>query len=169
MTGLLFVDTNVLVYSRDAREPDKQVRARQWLEYLWREQLGRTSTQVLSEYYNTLTRKIRPEVAPEKAWDSVSALFAWRPQAIDSDLLERARLIERRHRLSWWDSLIVGAAQLQTCAVLLTEDLQNGCVYGSVTVLNPFTTAVAEAHASYEAAPVAVHRRRPRGRPKKTL
>lgn len=167
MTGTLFVDTNVFVYSRDAREPDRMARARQWLEYLWREQLGRTSVQVLTEYYSTLTRKMRPAVAAEQAWDSVAALFVWNPQPVDRSLLERGRAVEERYRLSWWDSLVVAAAQLQACAVLLTEDLQNGGTYGTVTVLDPFKTGIAEARASYQSVPVAVRRYRPRGRPKR--
>lgn len=168
MTGTLFVDTNVFVYSRDAREPQKRLCARQWLEYLWREQLGRTSVQVLSEYYNAMTRKMSPAVVPAKAWDSVSALFAWNPQPVDREVLDRGRAIEGRYQLSWWDSLIVAAAQLQSCAVVLTEDLQDGCAYGTVTVLNPFKTGVNEARASYESVPVATDRYRARGRPKRT-
>ena len=167
MSGTLFVDTNVFVYSRDGREPEKMPRARQWLEYLWREQRGRTSVQVLTEYYNVMTRKMRPAVSREKAWDSVDALFVWKPQALDRELLERGRTVEERYKLSWWDSLIVAAAQLQACSVLLTEDLQDGCTYGTVTVLNPFKSGVAEARASYESAPVAVRPYKPRGRPKR--
>jgi predicted nucleic acid-binding protein len=167
MTGTLFVDTNVFVYSRDAREPQKRLSARRWLEYLWREQLGRTSVQVLSEYYNAMTRKMSPAVAREKAWESVDALFVWNPQPVDHQLLDRGRAIEGRYQLSWWDSLIVAAAQLQSCAVLLTEDLQDGCAYGTVTVLNPFKMGVSEARASYESVPVAAARYRARGRPKR--
>ncbi len=166
MTGTLFVDTNVFVYSRDAREPEKMARARQWLEYLWREQLGRTSVQVLTEYYSTMTRKMKPAVTGEEAWDSVGALFVWNPQVVDRALLERGRAVEARYKLSWWDSLVVAAALLQACTVLLTEDLQDGCAYGTVTVLNPFTAGVAESRRSYEYAPVAVRRYRSRGRPR---
>ncbi len=168
MTGTLFVDTNVFVYSRDAREPHKRSLARAWLEYLWREQLGRTSVQVLTEYYNVMTRKMRPAVAPETAWDSVDALFAWNPQVVDQTLLERGRAVEARYKLSWWDSLVVAAAESQACAVLLSEDLQDGGTYGTVTVLNPFKTGIAEARARYEATPAAARRYRPRGRPKRT-
>jgi len=69
--------------------------------------------------------------------------------------------------LSWWDSLIVAAAQLQNCPLLLTEDLQDRAVYGGVTVRNPFTCGVSEdfTHHAVERAAVRVHPRR--GRPKK--
>ena len=100
MTVAVFVDTNVLVYARDASEPSKQARAAEWLRELWLEQRGRTSVQVLSEYYTTVTRKLRPGIEPDDAWDDVNALFAWQPQKIDRHLLEKAREVERRHALS---------------------------------------------------------------------
>ena len=55
-----FVDTNVLVYARDASEPDKQPRAEAWMQHLWRTRSGRTCVQVLNEYYVTVTRKLSP-------------------------------------------------------------------------------------------------------------
>ena len=166
MTGPVFVDTNVFLYARDPSEPAKQQRAAEWLAYLWRENLGRTSAQVLSEYYVNLTRKLSTRIEPEQAWEEVRLLFAWRPQPIDEAVMHGSREIERRYRLSWWDSMVVAAAGLQGCALLLTEDLQDGAELGAVTVRNPFTLAVQEGRAQYQAAP-AVQRHRPRGRPSK--
>jgi predicted nucleic acid-binding protein len=166
MTAPVFVDTNVLVYARDAREGEKQARAAAWLAHLWRERLGRSSLQVLSEYYVCLTRKLTPRVPPVEAWDDARTFFAWRPQAIDEALFARAHEIEQRFQLSWWDSMIVGAAQLQDCAVLLTEDLHDGTVFGGVTVRSPFTLAVGEGAAAYAARPGPTSRHRRRGRPK---
>lgn len=167
MTAPVFVDTNVLLYWRDARNPAKQARAADWLTHLWREQTGRTSTQVLSEYYVNVTRKLEPGLPPDDAWDDVHALLAWDPQAIDSPLLERGRSVGRRYGLSWWDSLVVAAAQVQGCSLLLTEDLQDGAVYGGVTARSPFTLSLAEGVAVYGAAPGAVRRTRSRGRPRR--
>ena len=167
MTGLVFVDTNVFVYARDARDAAKQARAAEWIAHLWRERLGRTSVQVLSECYAAVTRKLTPRVAPDRAWEDAKALFAWRPQPIDEALLVRAHEVERRYRLSGWDSMVVGAAQLQDCALLLTEDLQDGAVLGDVTVRSPFTLDVREPAAAYSVTPAARPRHRPRGRPKR--
>jgi len=122
--------------------------------------------QVLAEYYTTVTRKLRPGLAVDAAWEDVAALFAWRPQAIDGALLARAREIERLHSLSWWDSMIVAAAQIQDCAVLLSEDLQHGWTCGTVSVRNPFTERIEDTRASYAARPTPVSRHRRRGRPK---
>lgn len=166
MTAPVFVDTNVFLYARDAGEVAKQPRAVAWLEYLWREQIGRTSVQVLSEYYVNVTRKLSPGLAPDEAWDDVQALLTWHPQPVNDALLLRGREIELRYQLSWWDSLVVGAAQLQGCAVLLTEDLQDGGMFGGVAVRSPFTLAVEEAAAVYAVAPGAARRPPSRGRPK---
>jgi predicted nucleic acid-binding protein len=165
MTAPVFVDTNVLIHARDAGEPEKQPRAREWLARLWREQAGRTSVQVLSEYYVNVTRKLEPGLTQQEAWDDVQALLTWHPQAIDATLLQRGREIEVRHRLPWWDSLIVAAAQAQGCALLLSEDFHDGAVFGGVTVRSPFTLRVEEREALYAALPSAQSRHRPRGRP----
>ena len=166
MTAPVFVDTNVFVYARDASESLKQPQAAQWLDHLWREQLGRTSTQVLSEYYVTVTRTLDPGLDPDDAWDDVETLFTWRPIATDVALLKRGREIEQRYRLSGWDSLLIGAAQFQGCALLLTEDLQDGAVYGGVSVRSPFTLHLGEEASAYSAVAVA-KRLRKRGRPKR--
>jgi predicted nucleic acid-binding protein len=113
MSAPVFVDTNVLVYARDLRETAKQPVAALWIAQLWRDRSGRTSTQVLSEFYVTVTRKLKPGMPAAQAWDEVNALLSWHPQAVDAALLQRAYQIEQRYRLSWWDSAVVGAAQLQ--------------------------------------------------------
>lgn len=168
MTAPVFVDANVLLYARDLANPVKKKRAEEWLAYLWRERLGRTSVQVLSECYVNLTRKRSFGVPQEAAWDEVSAFFAWGPHPADEPLLRRTREVERRYRLSWWDSMIVAAAQLQDCAVLLTEDLQDGALLGTVTVRSPFTLIAGEPSAGY-AIPALRSRHRTRGRPRRTL
>ena len=166
MTAPVFVDSNVLLYWRDVGEAVKQPLAAAWLEQLWREGNGRTSCQVLNEYFVNATSKLRPGLDLDDAWDDVLALLRWNPQPVSMDVMCRAREVERRHRLSWRDSLIVASAQLQDCSVLLTEDLQDGARFGSVVVRSPFSLSVSEAAAEYPA----VRRRSrhpPRGRPRK--
>jgi len=161
---LTFVDTNVLVYARDLREPQKRLRAAQWLEHLWEQRDGRTSCQVLSEFYSVATRKL--QVPPDQAWDEATRYFAWSPRAVDAALLRRAREIERRYGISWWDSLVVAAAQLQDCLILLTEDLQEGMTFGTLAVRSPFSTVIEQPPAEYgmvRAHPL----HRPRGRPRR--
>ncbi|MDH3320921.1 MAG: PIN domain-containing protein [Betaproteobacteria bacterium] len=165
MTGPCFVDANVFVYARDPRDPRKQGRSAQWLDLLWRERLGRTSAQAIAEFYAVATRKL--SMPAERAWQYAERYFAWQPVAVDEVLLRRAREVEQRYRLSWWDSMIVAAAQLQDCVLLLTEDLQDGMVLGGVTVRSPFTLAIGEPAAHDDVAPMTASRHRPRGRPKR--
>jgi predicted nucleic acid-binding protein len=164
MSTSVFVDASVLLYTYDAAEPVKTAHAREWVSRLWHDRRGRTSMQVLSEYYATLTRKFR--VPAEAAWDEAASFLAWRPLPIDESLLRRAREVQRRYEISWWDSMIVGAAQLQDCLVLLTENLQVGTVFGTLAVRSPFSTVIEEPPAAYHVARAApLHR--PRGRPKR--
>jgi len=165
MTGPCFVDANVFIYVRDARDVRKQARAAEWLGDLWHHRLGRTSIQAIAEAYSVATRKLG--LPADNAWHYLERYFSWNPYPVDEVLLRRAREIEQRYRLSWWDSMIVAAAQLQDCVLLLTEDLQDGAKLGSVTVRNPFTLQVGEAAALYvvERREVSLHR--PRGRPRR--
>ena len=63
MTGPVFVDTNVIVYRYDTKDPKKQVRADDWHTLVWNTRSGRLSFQVLQESYATLTRKLKPAMA----------------------------------------------------------------------------------------------------------
>jgi predicted nucleic acid-binding protein len=65
----------------------------------------------------------------------------WKPVGTDATLLERAWRAQDQFRLSWWDALILAAAQEAGCTALVTEDLQDGRSYGGVTVVNPFRVA----------------------------
>ena len=166
MTEPCFVDANVFIYARDHGDPLKQKRANEWLFHLWREELGRTSIQVLSEFYVNVTRKLAAPVLPADAWHEVQALLAWHPQPIDDALLARTREVEQRWHLSWEDSMVVAAAQLQRCTLLLSEDLHDGVVYGGVTVRSPFTLEAREPLPTY-AVPELQPRHRGRGRPRR--
>jgi predicted nucleic acid-binding protein len=168
MTATVFVDTNVFVYARDASEPRKQAAAANWIRELWVKQRGRTSIQVLSEYYATVTRKLDPGMTSDEAWADVAALLAWEPQQIDREVIVRARDVERRYALSWWDAMIVAAAQLQGCALLLTEDLQHGLLCDTVVVRNPFAAEIGEETAHYAVEPQPLSRHRARGRPRRS-
>ena len=165
MTAPVFVDSNVLLYRRDTADPAKQSMAAAWIEYLWKTAAGRTSVQVLNEFYVNATHKLNPGLDPDDAWDDVTAMFRWNPLPVSATLLGRAREVERRFRLSWWDSLIVGAAQMQNCSLLLSEDFPDGAHLGSVVVRSPFTLRISEAAVEYPASPSrSTHPRR--GRPR---
>lgn len=134
----VFADTNLLVYSRDASEPEKQPVAADWMRALWQSREGRVSIQVLHEYYVSVTRKLDPGLAREQARRDIRALMAWRPLRLESDLLESAWELEDRFGFSLWDALIVAAARRLGCRHLLTEDLQDGQDLDGLLVVDPF-------------------------------
>ena len=141
MTATIFVDTNVLVYRRDAAQGEKQALAEAWMERLWSERNGRLSYQVLQEYYVTVTSKLKPGLEAESARNDVRALLAWHPVTVEAGVVEAAWVIQDRYQLSWWDALIVAAAQVADCQFLLTEDLQDGQELGEVRVVSPFSNS----------------------------
>ena len=140
MTGPVFVDTNVFVYLHDDSTPAKKLRANDWITYLVRRRAGRLSFQVLQELYSVFTRKVQPALATSTAQPIIRDLTSWRPIPIDLAIMERAWLLEGHYSLSWWDALIVAAAQTCQCEVLLTEDLQHGQEFGTVRVIDPFAS-----------------------------
>ncbi|MEX2605938.1 MAG: PIN domain-containing protein [Kiritimatiellia bacterium] len=138
MSGSSFVDTNIMVYARDPTDPDKQTLAEDLLKRLSRDRSGRISTQVLNEYYVTVTHKLKPGMLPEEAWLDVKDFQVWRPVAVDMPLLHQAFRFQQRYGLSWWDSLIVGAAALSDCVRVYSEDLSHRQMYFGIEVVNPF-------------------------------
>jgi predicted nucleic acid-binding protein len=138
MTEICFVDTNILVYFRDASEPEKQRLAASWLAHLWRQRLGRLSFQVLNEYYVAVTQRLTPGLDCDSARSDVRNLMKWQPVSVDQVVIEGAWAVQDRYHLSWWDALIVSAAQKARCAYLLSEDLRDGQRMDGVEVVNPF-------------------------------
>lgn len=149
MSAKTFVDTSIFVHWLDSEHAAKRAAADHWIRLLWTQRSGRTSMQVLNELYGTLARKASTRFKEHEAWDVIDALFAWEPIEVDREIMMEARDVRRRHGISWWDSLIVAAAEAQECAVLLSEDLPPGLTHGCVTVRNPFGTAVQEARVAY--------------------
>jgi predicted nucleic acid-binding protein len=139
MTEPVFVDTNLLVYRFDAGHPEKQKVADQWISLLWQSRAGRLSYQVLREFYVTVTAKLTRSLERKTARKAVRALLAWKPIPSSERLVSSAWEIEDRYAISWWDALIVAAAHEQSCAILLTEDLQDGQNLAGVRVVDPFS------------------------------
>lgn len=136
--GPVFVDTNVLVYLRDSTEPEKQRAAAEWMARLWESGEGRLSTQILHEYYVTVTAKLDPGLPTDEAREDVIALRSWNPLEPDAEILEDAWAVEDRYGFSFWDALVVAAARRLDCRILLTEDLQHGQDLDGLRIMSPF-------------------------------
>jgi len=96
---------------------------------------------VLTEFYWTVTRKLRPGLDPDRSRRYLRTLLAWDCVVVDEATIVEAWTIEDRFGLSFWDALVVAAAQTALCRTLLTEDLQDGQDLDGLLVVNPFVHA----------------------------
>jgi len=136
MTDRVFLDTNVLVYLYDADTPERQRKARGVLE---RDSVYFViSTQVLQEFYVTVTRKFAKSMAEEDVLIAMRRLRELPTVKVDVPMIFEAIELGRRFQLSFWDALIARAALTAGCTRLLTEDLQHQMRIGDLTVENPF-------------------------------
>jgi predicted nucleic acid-binding protein len=139
MSDRYFLDTNIFVYSQDVRYPEKAKTAVELIRNAVARRAGVVSYQVVQEFFNVVLRKTSPPMRHDDAQQYLATVF--RPLlAVHSSaaLISEAIRIEGRHRLSWYDSLIVAAAIEAKCEILYSEDLQHGQRFGDVTVKDPF-------------------------------
>ena len=131
----VFLDTNILLYSLDESNPDKKDRCRELLKGLAREKNGVISTQVLQEFYVASTGKLGAD--PLIIKDILRALERFETVVITPMLIREAVDCSVLNRLSFWDALIIVAAESAHCEILWTEDLNHGQVIRSVRIENP--------------------------------
>jgi len=134
----VFVDTNVLVYAYDKSAGEKWERARSILSELWASNRGCLSVQVLQEFYVAVTQKVRRPLTPQAAADILRDLLLWRLHApVGEDILGGIDL-QRRHKISFWDAMILWSAKQLDCPTVWSEDLTPGRSYDGVVVEDPF-------------------------------
>jgi predicted nucleic acid-binding protein len=137
MSDKYFVDTNVLMYAHDTSTGEKHARAKALVEELWRDRSGVVSTQVLQELAVNLRKNVRRPLDIKTTRDIVADYLAWQVIVNGSDSILEAIELEERYQISFWDALIVQAAQASGAEILYSEDLADGQAYGSVRVVNP--------------------------------
>lgn len=131
-----FLDTNVLIYAALGRiaAPTKHARA---LDLLGELNFG-TSTQVLQEFYVNATRKSARPLTAVEALEWVEMLAERPCVEISTDMVRDAIATSARWQVSYWDAAILVAAEHLGAGTLYSEDLNNGQLYGTVRVVNPF-------------------------------
>ncbi len=137
MSDKYFVDTNILMYAHDKAAGPKHERAKAIVEELWRDRTGVVSTQVLQELAVNLRRKAGRPLDGKATREVVADYLTWQVVVNSGESILEALDIEARYRLSFWDALVVQAAQASGAEVLYSEDLADGQTYGSVRVINP--------------------------------
>lgn len=142
MKGHIFLDTNVLVYLFDSDDPAKQRQVQELLSS--RELRARVilSTQVLQEFYVSVTRKLATPLGLDAAFQAVQDLTAFPIVQIDTPLILLAIQRSNKAKISFWDALILEAALISGATVLYSEDFQDGAVFGGLRVTNPFKLSV---------------------------
>ena len=138
MKERVFLDTNVLVYLFDADAPAKQQRARALLSIHELRAQMILSTQVLQEFYVSVTRKLASPLDPDTALKAVQDLGVFPVVQIDTPLILLAIQRSRKAKVSFWDALILEAALVAGTTLLYSEDFQDGAVFGKLRIENPF-------------------------------
>ena len=133
---MTFIDTNVVVYASDPSDQRKNELAVEILADAFDNDKYVISSQVLNEFVNTALNKLKK--TDEEVVGHLRQLKTIRVVPVSDEWLERAIEIRSRYDLQFYDSLLLAAAEALGCDEFLTEDLNDGQIYGSVKVVNPF-------------------------------
>jgi predicted nucleic acid-binding protein len=137
MSDKYFVDTNILVYAHDRSAGIKHERAQRLLEQLWDSANGVLSTQVLQELCIHLRRKVRQPLPMEEVRQLIRDYSTWEVVTNTSESVILALEIENRYQTSFWDALILQAAESSGASILYSEDLATAQRYGEIQIINP--------------------------------
>lgn len=139
MSAEFFLDTNVLVYSFDEREPDKAVKSRGLIEQALVEGRGCTSWQVVQEFLNVALHKWEKPMSAQSARVYLRQTLTPLCRVMPSPRLwDEAVHVHESTQFRWYDSLIVAAALEAGVQLLYSEDLQDGRRVAGMTIRNPF-------------------------------
>lgn len=131
----IFIDTDILVYGFDGADRQKQKAARQALKQSQESGSGVISTQVLQEFYVTATKKLGMD--PLVAKDLLDSFDVFEIVVVSPSLIASAVDCQVLAKLSFWDALIVAAAEASKCETLWSEDFQRGRMLRGMRIDNP--------------------------------
>ena len=135
--GKAFVDTNILIYAHDRSAGVKHNRANELIRRLWDSGAGVLSTQVLQELCINLRRRVSPALAVGEVRSLLQDYLAWEIVVNDADSVLNALDLEVKYKVSFWDALILQAAEDSGASIIYSEDLSAGRSYGDLRVINP--------------------------------
>jgi predicted nucleic acid-binding protein len=137
MTTLFFLDANILIYTRDYREPAKQKTAARWLTKLAEREQAVVNLQAINEVRHVALRKLtRLDPTTIRLW--TEDLRTLGDTIVDEDVAEDAWAIHLKYKLSWFDCMVLGAAARLGCSYVVTEDMGADRRVGSLNLINPF-------------------------------
>jgi predicted nucleic acid-binding protein len=132
-----FVDTNILIYAHDLEAGLKHERALKLIEHLWTTGQGALSTQVLQELCVNLRRRVARPLPSDELAKLIEDYLSWEVVVNTPQAIVAALGIEARYKVSYWDALILHAAESCGAEVLYSGDLSHGQRYGGVEVVDP--------------------------------
>jgi predicted nucleic acid-binding protein len=141
MSDVVFVDSSILVHAHDADAGPKRERAVEKLRGLWESGAGRLSVQVLQEFYVNVTKKLATPVSRSTAREVVQSYGAWVLEPTTPDTVTRAIDIAELAQITFWDALIVAAAEQVQATYIYSEDLNAGQSIAGVEIVNPLAGA----------------------------
>ena len=139
MNNNVFFDTNILVYAYDTHDPEKQETAKKLLIENIRQERGYVSVQVFGEFFNVVTKRIPQPLSIQQAKKTIEFLSILNTVEIDMSLVHRAIDTHEKYQTSYWDSLVIAAAERANCSTLYSEDMNEEQLYHQIRVKNPFS------------------------------
>ena len=138
MTGKVLIDTNILVYAYDLSESEKQQKSLSVLDRLVTLDSAVISSQVLSEFFIIVTRKIPEPLTLEDAETRVSHFCQiWAVLQVNEMIILEAIRGVKAHIFSYWDALIWATARLNQVGTILSEDFSHDSYVEGVRFVNP--------------------------------
>jgi predicted nucleic acid-binding protein len=136
-----FLDSNIILYTLDTDDHKQDIALKLLAEGCF------ISTQVLSEVANVMLRKLGYGIEETRA--TLQQLNSTcHVHVVQAKTISLALDVRQRYGFSYFDSLIVSAAQEAGCERLYTEDLQDGQLLDSgLKIANPFFTSTATSSA----------------------
>jgi predicted nucleic acid-binding protein len=138
MNADVFLDTNILIYAYDSEAGKKHQTAKDIVYGYWESGGALISTQVIQEFYVNVTHKIPSPLPKPIARSIIEQYRVWPVVGIGMDTILRSTEIQERYEFSFWDSLIVSAAEKGKAKYILTEDLPHDQLVAGIKIHNPF-------------------------------
>jgi predicted nucleic acid-binding protein len=134
----VFVDTNIIVYAYDVSAGEKHKKAVAIMKDMWSTGNGIISSQVLQEFFVSVTKKSAKPVNIPTAKEIIKDLLKWKTVTINGEILLEAIDIHNEYKYSFWDSVIIAAAIEGGAKVLLSEDLADKQKIKGIVIKSPF-------------------------------
>ncbi len=134
-----FIDTNIFIYTFDQRETKKREKAKKIIKKAFTDGKGFISILVIQEFFNVATKKFESPMAVLEAKDYMDKVFKLLNVIHPNyDIISQGLDVSAITQYSFYDSLIISAAQEAECKVLYSEDFQHGQMIQKLKIENPF-------------------------------